>query len=588
MIKYVKEVIFILGDDRRKLPWLLLLFLCSSVLDLISLALIGPYVNLVIDSSALENGWLYNFSKYLHLSGQPNYILVVLGLVLLGIFVLKAIGAIWINRVIIRFVSLQRAKLRANLMRVYQGMHYSEYLQRNSSEYVHSVQILARQYTDGVLQSLLRLIGEGLVVLVILVFLAWVNGAAMILFVALFAVTVILYDRLYRRHLARYGELANKHATTMVQAVHEGVEGMKEIRVLGKEDFFFQIVKEESARCSDAFMNSQFIATAPRYLLELVLVSFVVLLVIGMLVTGQDLVLLAPALAVFGVAALRLVPAANFLINGLNQLRFDRHATGLLYSDLYGTEFSDKASDHLGCDVNERFCDLVLNQVSFTYPSSNQRALKEITLSIKSGEAIGLIGASGSGKTTLVDLMLGLLEVQLGNVEFNGMPLREKLAEWRSNVAYLPQNIFLIDNTLRCNVALGVPEDEIDNNLLGEALHQAFLTDVVKELPQGIETLLGERGVRLSGGQRQRVALARAFYHGRNVLILDEATSALDNEIEREIVNEIRRLKGNKTMIVIAHRLSTVEHCDRIYRLDNGRLVEQGSYEEVVEGKISP
>ena len=208
--------------------------------------------------------------------------------------------------------------------------------------------------------------------------------------------------------------------------------------------------------------------------------------------------------------------------------------------------------------------------------------MKDISLEIRAGESIALIGPSGSGKTTLVDLLLGLLEPQQGEVRYNGKSIDTSLDEWRSNVAYLPQQVFLIDNTIRCNVALGCNETEIDDLKVCESLKKAKLSEFVDQLPQGIYTKIGERGVRISGGQRQRIALARAFYHERNVLVLDEATSALDYEIEQEIVDEIKHLKGEKTMIVIAHRLSTVRHCDRIYKLNQGKIIECGTPNEII------
>jgi ATP-binding cassette, subfamily B, bacterial PglK len=234
------------------------------------------------------------------------------------------------------------------------------------------------------------------------------------------------------------------------------------------------------------------------------------------------------------------------------------------------------------------FKELTINQASFSHDGMKHPALQNISLKIVAGETIGLIGPSGSGKTTLVDLSLGLLEAQSGSLELNGITLKKSLHEWRSQVAYIPQQVFLIDNSLRCNVALGEEDAEIDELKLHKALEQAHLSELVKQLPHGLQTIVGERGVRLSGGQRQRVALARAFYHGRSVLVMDEATSALDEDTETVIINEIQRLKGQKTMIVIAHRLSTVQNCDRIYRLEHGRIVEVGPPEEVLrkENKI--
>jgi ABC-type multidrug transport system fused ATPase/permease subunit len=204
-----------------------------------------------------------------------------------------------------------------------------------------------------------------------------------------------------------------------------------------------------------------------------------------------------------------------------------------------------------------------------------------LSLQVLAHESIGLVGPSGSGKTTLVDVLLGLLQPQQGEMRYNDRLLADALGEWRAQVAYLPQQVFLMDATLRSNVALGVAPQDIDEERLQDALRQARLAELVAQLPQGAETVVGERGIRLSGGQRQRIALARAFYHRRDVLVMDEATSALDNETEQEIVEEIRRLKGRTTLIVIAHRLTTVQHCDRILRLDRGRIVAQGTYDEL-------
>ena len=218
---------------------------------------------------------------------------------------------------------------------------------------------------------------------------------------------------------------------------------------------------------------------------------------------------------------------------------------------------------------------MTLKDVCFSYPKTKQHALNGISLDIHANDSIGLIGSSGSGKTTLVDMLLGLLEPKSGEILFNGRPLNSCLDNLRSQVAYLPQEVFLIDDTLRKNVALGIEDSEIDNKKINRALKQARLSELVNIMPQGVDTMLGERGARLSGGQRQRIALARAFYHGRSILVMDESTSALDSETESEIIKEIKQLKGHITIIVIAHRLATVEHCDRIYRLEMGEIVAE-------------
>jgi ATP-binding cassette subfamily C protein len=314
---------------------------------------------------------------------------------------------------------------------------------------------------------------------------------------------------------------------------------------------------------------------------------FVIFLVLGALFLDRSEDLLLPTLSVFGVAALRLFPAVNTFMQSLMQMHYGRNSVSTLFNDV--TDIKESVKIHINTSqpmqVNEEFQTLSLNQVCFFYPDSKHNALDDISLKIHVGESIGFIGPSGSGKTTLLDTLLGLLEPQKGCIEFNGRNIKNNLKEWQSKVAYIPQQVFLIDGSLRENVALGLNENEIDEDKLLESLRQARLMDLVEKLPQGVNTILGERGIRFSGGQRQRVALARAFYHGRNILVMDEATSALDNATEKEIVTEIERLKGEKTTIVIAHRLTTLKHCDRIYKLQDGKIVNMGSYGEIIEAE---
>jgi ATP-binding cassette, subfamily B, bacterial PglK len=280
----------------------------------------------------------------------------------------------------------------------------------------------------------------------------------------------------------------------------------------------------------------------------------------------QNVQHLLPTLGVLGLASIRLIPAANVFSSTLIALRFHRDSVSRLFHDVTDFQNYTNTEAEVLPEVPEQFERLTINAVSFNYLDAKNNALNQITLEISRGESIGLIGSSGSGKSTLIDTMLGLLKPQKGRIKFSGKALDQSLKTWQNHVEYLPQQLFIIDNTLRRNVALGIQENKI----------KARLDDLVEQLPEGLDTSLGEGGIRLSGGQRQRVALARAFYHERDVLVMDEATSALDNEPEREIVKEIQHLKGKVTMIVVAHRYATVQHCDRIYKIDNGAIVAVG------------
>ena len=582
-MQYLKEIFYLLADKRKSLPWLIALFLISSVLDLIGLGLIAPYTLLIINPELFDNSIVNELIKELGFSFGISELIFVLSLILFGVFVLKTVSIIFINKIIIKFSLQLQTDLRYKLMNAYQNLNYSEYLRRNSSEYILAIQSYTGQFSNGVFQNVLRFLSEGIAVVVIVMMLAFNNGPALFLLVFLLGGMGYSYDRIFRNKIKIYGKEANLYSTQMVKGINEGIDGLKEIRILGCENYFHNIVKESAEQFSDYNSKAQIIRIAPRYLLELMLLTFIVLLVMGTYWSGSNIENLIPTLSLFGMAATRLVPSSNILISGLSQIRFGRHATNQLYKDLKNFEEIDFfIDDNIEMESSDKFESLILDRVYFRYQDAKEYALNNLSINIVKGESIGLIGPSGSGKTTLLDTMLGLLEPESGNILFNNKPLQKRFAAWRANVAYLPQQVLLIDNSLACNIALGVPENQINEQNLLSAIKQARLNELVQQLPEGVNTIIGERGVRLSGGQRQRVALARAFYHGRNVLIMDEATSALDNETEREIVEEIKRLKGLKTLIVIAHRLTTVKHCDRIYHLEKGKIINYGSYASVI------
>ena len=586
-MNYLKRILYLLGPDRIKIPFLFLLFLGTSILDLAGLGIIAPYIALMVDPNALKGPllWLVDFFGFTH---EQKPLLINLGIVLLGIFVFKTISVLTINWVIIRFSLSQQLRLRTFLMESYQRMKYTDFLQRNSSEYIHSIQTLTLNFST-VLMSMLRSISEGVVGMVILIFLAWTNIQALVLLMILLGLMVYGYDRAFRSKLSYFGEQINLANIKVLRGINEAIEGLKEIRVLGHEIYFLNIVHKGASLMKKYYSIHQMIMTSPRYLLELTMVVFLVLFVISLISFEGDLKPLLPTIGVFGMAALRLIPSLNLISGSLIQLRVNRDGMNRLHKDVFEIQLAQK-NYKSNFDqkfirtqkFNDTFKVLEITDLNFRYPNRSTNALEDINLVIKAGESIGFVGISGSGKTTLLDVLLGLIEPSSGSIKFNEVPLKESLPEWLSNTAYIPQLVFLMDDSLKKNIALGMDDEQVDMNRLHQAIEQAQLSDLVKQLPQGLDNIVGERGIRLSGGQRQRIALARAFYHGRNVLVMDEATSALDNKTEEEIVEEIRRLKGQITMIIIAHRHSTVKHCDKIYRLEQGKLVQEGSPQNVL------
>ncbi|MDC0158027.1 ATP-binding cassette domain-containing protein, partial [Verrucomicrobia bacterium] len=288
------------------------------------------------------------------------------------------------------------------------------------------------------------------------------------------------------------------------------------------------------------------------------------------------------------VSSLRLIPAANSISNGIAQMRFGRHATQLIYDDLASD--GDNAPDSLRSNATDRsnsvesevFSSLELSEVSFSYPSSDKPVLEKVSLSINAGEIIGIVGSTGSGKTTLINVMLGLLKSSSGQTLVNGNSVTDNLQALRRIVAYLPQQIFLTDDSLRNNIALGIQSNKISDRTIWAILDKVRLKEFVEDLPEGLDTMVGEHGMRLSGGQCQRVALARSLYHDRSMLVLDESTSSLDGETEKRIITELKELRGEKTIVMIAHRLTTLQHCDRIYSLNENRTLTVVNYEDLL------
>ena len=580
-MEYIKKLYFLLGEQKRKLPFLVFLFICLSVLELAGIGLIGPYVSIIVSPESSE-GSLVNIINYLGLPTEREELLLILGFILLGIFFLKAVSAILINQFVISFAAKLQVKLRSSLMKAYQSMPYSHYLSRNSSEFIYSIQVLCG-VAQTVTISALKLLSDLIVITAIISLLAYQNILAVLVLLTLITILIFFYDRMFKVNLTVYGERTNAASTNLVKSLNQALLGFKEIHILGKEGLFFKQVKNSANKLAFYQTREALIATAPRYLLEFIMILFVISLVLVTILLQQNLDLLVVTLAMFSVAAIRLLPAASSVSHNIATFRFSRDAIFRLYEDFKLTEtFDRKKLVETKGDKLISFQQIKLSDISFSYPNSPSKTLDEISLQINLGDCIGIIGPSGSGKTTLVDLLLGLLNFQEGSIKYNGQLLDSELENWQSKVAYLPQEVFIMDETFRSNVTLDTDETKINDLKIIKSLKKARLKDFLDQLPQGLNTTLGERGMRLSGGQRQRVALARAFYHEREVLVLDEATSSLDTETEKEIVDEIRHLKGKTTMLVVAHRLSTLQYCDLIYELKEGRLIKSGSPEEML------
>ena len=585
-MKYFKEIYFLLGNDKKKLPALLAVFFLVAMLDAIGISLIVPYISIIVDQESINHKYIQYLINNFNLPSDQQDLVVLASFLLILMFLFKTIGSILTAYIIEKFSNNIQLRLKKILMKSYQGLPYTTYLKRNSADYIVSISSLTAHYSNRVILPLLQALSNFILSIAIIITLAIINYKALILVCSIFLIIAYGYDFLFKKYLGILGAKVNKNSSKTIRAIHEGIEGLKEIRILGKEGYFYRIMEESSRVIADCNTKSTVVAIAPKYIIEFVVITLIASTILYTTASGVDISTIVPVMAAFSVAALRFIPIITIIISSANSLRKNRNSVSRLYKDI--NELSEfKYIENIIKKTRAKnigtFSSLTLKQVSFSYPDTKNDSLISVSMEINAGESIGIIGSSGSGKTSLIDVMLFLLKPSLGKIFFNGVLMDDVVHEWRKQVAYLPQQVFLIDGTLQQNIALGVNHKDVNHQLIDKVVVQSRLSELVGQLPDGINTMIGERGVRISGGQRQRVALARALYHERNVLIMDESTSALDNETESEIIKEIELLKGLKTMVIIAHRLSTLQHCDRIYRLIDGRLLEEGTYSDVIE-----
>ncbi|MGB6168897.1 MAG: ABC transporter ATP-binding protein [Geitlerinemataceae cyanobacterium] len=566
------------------------MFIGTSILEAFGIGLLGPFFSLASQPDSFENmGFLNQIYNGLNLESS-NQLVVVLGLAIVIAFCIKSVSYFAVRTYIFKFGFQQKKLLISRLLSAYLSVPYTFHLSRNSSHLIKNIIVETNQFTNGCLLPMLEATSNFVMMITLLVVLAKTDLLLLSMILGILLPTFWFFKRLGRR-LKHWGQVKSTSQKAMISVLNHSLGGLKETRVIGCEPYFQAQMDEQSqkfARAATRFQSSQLL---PRISIETMLVVIVVLFICGaQLFADENSKDFTSIIATFAVASMRLIPASSQFIQGMGQLQNSSYALDMLYLDLQeiGKPGDRRRSGSKKTDdgINDRAMDfsgrVELQNVTYSYPEIEEPALKDISLSLKKGESIALIGKSGAGKTTLVDVLLGLLEPQSGDIRVDGVSIYDDLRSWQNLVGYIPQSIFLTDDTIERNIAFGVPDPLIDPERLHKAIEAAQLQDLMTQLPKGIKTGVGERGVRLSGGQRQRIGIARALYHEREILVLDEATAALDNETERFVTEAMKALAGTKTMIIIAHRLSTVEHCDRVYLMEQGRVVKSGSYQEVV------
>jgi ABC-type multidrug transport system fused ATPase/permease subunit len=598
MIDYLSKVLYVLTGSRKSLIFLLLVFIFTSILEAFGIGLVGPFISLASNPESIQSitvlDWAYQKSGV----ETPQQFIPIVGFVIIIIFCIQALLYFLAQTYIYRYTHQQKSRLIARLLKAYLTAPYTFYLKQNTANIIKNIISETNQFTQGCLLALLLFTTNGIVVGVLMGLMALSSPLLLVMILVILVPTFLVFNKLGNR-FKRWGKTQSETQREMIRTVNHGLGGLKETRVIGCESYFENKMDEQVRKYARAATLSQASNLLPNIFIKTCLIVFVILFVslfnIFFTESGQDL---TAVMGVFAVAAVRLIPASSQFISAMGNMRTSSHALDMLYLDLKEIEKREvhngleRLKGSTGKGLVKRgskdrnllsFANQIeLMDVTYRYPGASELSLDQISFTIKKGESIALIGKSGAGKTTLVDVILGLLELESGDIKVDGVSIYENLRSWQNLVGYIPQSIFLTDDTIERNIAFGVPDDQIDQGRLHKAIAAAQLEELVEQLPEGIKTGVGERGVRLSGGQRQRIGIARAIYHEREILVLDEATAALDNETESRVTAAINALAGTKTLIVIAHRLSTVENCDRVYMLEKGRVVKSGSYQEVV------
>jgi ATP-binding cassette, subfamily B, bacterial PglK len=592
MQKHLSKSFYILGKKNKALVLMVFLFLFVSCIEVVSTGLVGQFISLATDPDSInKNSFLNSIAKWLDLSSQSQ-LLVMFGSLVIAIFYFKSFLSFFSQKIIFEFGFKLQGELSARLMNLYLEAPYTFHLNRNSVSLIQNIIGETSRFSQGVISPALTSVSNAVITIALVGLLIKVNIMAMVVISAILLLSYALMFSL-KNKIAFWGRQGSEANTEIMRVINHSLGGLKETKIIGCESYFRDQMDSQIIKHATSSSLALSFGNLPRYIIEAFLISFLIGFTFLFLATNKGNTQgLSATLGVFALVSIRLLPAVGNLLSSINGIRYSAYSIDKIHLDLKELENvnSYKKSKSISFAQNTRSVlpfktSITIEDVTYGYPNAQRKSIEGISLTIKQGESIGLIGKSGAGKTTLVDVILGLLAAQIGDIKVDGTSIYTDLRSWQNMIGYVPQTIFLVDDTLEKNIAFGVPEHLIDSNRLEKAILAAQLEELVENLPNGLKTVVGERGVMLSGGQRQRIGIARALYHEREILVFDEATAALDNETEGLVTEAIKSLSGIKTMIIIAHRLSTIEHCDRIYQLDKGRILNSGSYNEVVLGK---
>ncbi len=578
----LKKINYVLDRKQKiKLGILLSIIFIGAFVELLGVSAVMPLINVAMQPETIDEKWYFILiSKYTGIT-DANQMILFLAVLLIIIYILKNIYVMAMYSLQYRFVFNNQQRLSVRMMKSYMQQDYLFHVSKNVAEFQRNITSDVNGFFTVAL-NVLQFLAEFSVSAVLVIFLLIQDWVSTIAVAALLFLFMGIFTIFFKKVLVKIGE-ENRQTNVLVSKwLLQAFSGIKEIKVTNREKFFVANYNESYKKFAKIQRQQSILTYMPKPVMETVCIcSLMLAMIIKIAVMKSDIVSFVTTLSVFAVAAFRMLPSFNKITGYISSMMFNKTAIDSVYRDLKEIEQlmerkTIEQEDTVNITLNKS---IRFNDVSFHYSESDKWILKNANLEIQKNTSIALIGASGAGKTTAADLILGILEPQEGTVTIDGVDIKKCMRSWHEDIGYIPQVIYLMDDNICANVAFGIPESEIDDTRIEKALREAQLDQFVQALPDGLDTMIGDRGVKLSGGQRQRIGIARALYRNPNVLVLDEATSALDSDTEREVMEAIDGLHGTRTLIVIAHRLSTIRKCDKIYEVGNGGFTERDKAE---------
>lgn len=578
----------------RKQKWqtmgLFALIVLGTVFELLGVSTVQPLINAIMDRDNLsERGGIYTLVYHLfHLQNSTQLILVLMGL-LIAVYVVKNVYLIFMYRQQYKYIYSNMRFLSTRMMKSYLSRPYSYFIEKSSAELLRNINQDTADFF-GVIQAAVQLMTEGLVVCALILYLFIKDKTITVAVGVLLGLLILVFQKLYKKRLLRRGELNREYEAQVNKWIQQAFGGIKEVKVMNREEFFFrEYDKAYQGRVHSEYSYHTMVAI-PKPIIEAAAMGSMLGAAFLKIATGVNLAYFIPTLSLFVVAAYRLLPSFNRITEYMGTIAYQMPAVTAIYEHLREIEEEEEkgaagSGETKGTKSNADSSltgtmgkialgdGIRIKDLSYRYPNADRLVLNHLNLSIRTNTSAAFIGQSGAGKTTLADLILGVLEPSSGDILAGGIRISDDLSRWHQTIGYVPQNIYLLDDTIEANIAFGIPKEQIDRARIEKAIDRAQLRKTIEELPEGTQTVVGERGIRFSGGQRQRIGIARALYAEPEVLVLDEATSALDNETEAAVMESIDALHGEMTLIIIAHRLSTIQNCDVVYEIADGKAV---------------